>query len=580
MLEAIAEARRRSPVRWRSRCATVVVAERGARVARAASCSTAPCTSCAGRCRRSRCRRAASAARRPRRGPARPRARGARRPRPRRSTAAARPRAPALVDGRPLAADGGRALARPPRRSRAGRIELAWRAGPAAARLRPRRRSARALDNLIANALEHGRGAIRRRGQRARRTPAARRRRRRRRRARAAGPTPRAGPRRPPLGPAPAAATACGSSPTVAAEHGGRFAACAHEPAPARCSSCRSPSRAPPAPVSRRARAVGFASRGGALRGARRRPPRRGAGADAEARSSCAPVVVATADRCPARRRSAARRSRAALELRRVPERFVPPDALDDPAQALGRRPAAAIPAGGYLLASQLARAGRRGPQRSRPAARARTAAGRDRGRRRRRPRGSPAAAGAQRRRRRHHRARRRRRPRAARSSPPRGGPAARPAPAPRAPRGVASPPAAGEAWVATLALTRAAGAAADPRPELRPRRALDRALSRSGSYAIGRVGSWLAGRNAAAMGGRAWSRSSPRSRWAPTVAAAATHQRPPTPDGLRRRPGCGRRRRRERLARGRLGRPARWARRSAGPRRRSARARPERRHA
>ena len=43
------------------------------------------------------------------------------------------------------------------------------------------------------------------------------------------------------------------------------------------------------------------------------------------------------------------------LELRRVPERFLPPDALSDPAQAVGRSPAAAIPAGGYLVGSQLA---------------------------------------------------------------------------------------------------------------------------------------------------------------------------------------------------------------------------------
>ena len=56
-----------------------------------------------------------------------------------------------------------------------------------------------------------------------------------------------------------------------------------------------------------------------------------------------------------------------ALELRRLPERFLAPDALADPAQAVGRRPAAPIPAGGYLVASQFEppRSGRdaRGPQ-------------------------------------------------------------------------------------------------------------------------------------------------------------------------------------------------------------------------
>jgi hypothetical protein len=42
------------------------------------------------------------------------------------------------------------------------------------------------------------------------------------------------------------------------------------------------------------------------------------------------------------------------LEIRRIPATFVAPDALSNPAQALDRRPAAAIPAGGYLVASQL----------------------------------------------------------------------------------------------------------------------------------------------------------------------------------------------------------------------------------
>jgi Flp pilus assembly protein CpaB len=44
----------------------------------------------------------------------------------------------------------------------------------------------------------------------------------------------------------------------------------------------------------------------------------------------------------------------AELELRRVPARFVPPGALDDPAGAIGLAPTASIPAGSYLLVSQL----------------------------------------------------------------------------------------------------------------------------------------------------------------------------------------------------------------------------------
>jgi Flp pilus assembly protein CpaB len=48
------------------------------------------------------------------------------------------------------------------------------------------------------------------------------------------------------------------------------------------------------------------------------------------------------------------RRAAAGLELRRVPARFVPPGALGNPAEAIGLVPGAAIPAGSYLLASQL----------------------------------------------------------------------------------------------------------------------------------------------------------------------------------------------------------------------------------
>jgi Flp pilus assembly protein CpaB len=43
-----------------------------------------------------------------------------------------------------------------------------------------------------------------------------------------------------------------------------------------------------------------------------------------------------------------------ALEVRRVPVRFVPDGALRNPGEALGLIPAAAIPSGAYLLASQL----------------------------------------------------------------------------------------------------------------------------------------------------------------------------------------------------------------------------------
>lgn len=53
----------------------------------------------------------------------------------------------------------------------------------------------------------------------------------------------------------------------------------------------------------------------------------------------------------------------AALEVRRIPARFVPPDALTAPGDALGLAPAATLPAGSYLLATQL----RPPPRRSSP---------------------------------------------------------------------------------------------------------------------------------------------------------------------------------------------------------------------
>lgn len=42
------------------------------------------------------------------------------------------------------------------------------------------------------------------------------------------------------------------------------------------------------------------------------------------------------------------------VELREVPVRFAPPDSLEDPAEAVGRRLLAPVPAGSYLVASVL----------------------------------------------------------------------------------------------------------------------------------------------------------------------------------------------------------------------------------
>jgi pilus assembly protein CpaB len=65
------------------------------------------------------------------------------------------------------------------------------------------------------------------------------------------------------------------------------------------------------------------------------------------------PVLVARAT-LAAHKAITADLARAALEVRRIPARFVPAGALASTAQALGRAPAAPIPAGAYLLAPQL----------------------------------------------------------------------------------------------------------------------------------------------------------------------------------------------------------------------------------
>jgi Flp pilus assembly protein CpaB len=65
------------------------------------------------------------------------------------------------------------------------------------------------------------------------------------------------------------------------------------------------------------------------------------------------PVVVASGSLAAGKAidpRTAAER----LEVRRVPVRFAPPGALAAPAEAVGLAPAAAVPAGSYLLAAQL----------------------------------------------------------------------------------------------------------------------------------------------------------------------------------------------------------------------------------
>jgi hypothetical protein len=68
--------------------------------------------------------------------------------------------------------------------------------------------------------------------------------------------------------------------------------------------------------------------------------------------------VIVARDRIPARRPLRPSEASRLLEVRRIPERFVPAGALADPQQAIGLAPAAVIPAGAYVLSAQLRTAG------------------------------------------------------------------------------------------------------------------------------------------------------------------------------------------------------------------------------
>jgi Flp pilus assembly protein CpaB len=105
--------------------------------------------------------------------------------------------------------------------------------------------------------------------------------------------------------------------------------------------------------MSRRARAIGFA--GAALAcAALAAAVAGGYRTDLEGQlGPLRPVVVARGELSPARPLRPAEASRL-LEIRRIPARFAPPGALTAQRQAVGRTPAARIPAGAYVLASQL----------------------------------------------------------------------------------------------------------------------------------------------------------------------------------------------------------------------------------
>lgn len=77
------------------------------------------------------------------------------------------------------------------------------------------------------------------------------------------------------------------------------------------------------------------------------------------------PVVVVESD-LAAGSRVGPREVAAALDVRRVPARFVPAGALAAPVEAVGLVARAALPAGSYLLATQLGPPRRNGPAESR----------------------------------------------------------------------------------------------------------------------------------------------------------------------------------------------------------------------
>jgi pilus assembly protein CpaB len=111
--------------------------------------------------------------------------------------------------------------------------------------------------------------------------------------------------------------------------------------------------------VSRRARAAAFALAALACAGLAATVAG-GYRADLESQlGPLRPAVVARA-RIPANHRLRPAAAAKLLEVRRIPERFAPADALAAPEQAVGLMLTAPIPAGGYLLAGQLRSARKR----------------------------------------------------------------------------------------------------------------------------------------------------------------------------------------------------------------------------
>jgi len=105
--------------------------------------------------------------------------------------------------------------------------------------------------------------------------------------------------------------------------------------------------------VSRRGRAAGFLAAAGMAAVAAAAIADGYGDSVARGYGALRPVVVASSD-LKAGERIAPKVVADGLEVRQIPVRFVPPAALVDPREAAGLVPAAAVPAGSYLLATQL----------------------------------------------------------------------------------------------------------------------------------------------------------------------------------------------------------------------------------
>jgi Flp pilus assembly protein CpaB len=108
------------------------------------------------------------------------------------------------------------------------------------------------------------------------------------------------------------------------------------------------------APVSRRARAIAFGAAALACAGLAAAMASGYRSDVASQLGALRPVVVASRTLAP-HKPLTPQLAQAALEVRKVPARFVPPGAIASPEQALGQAPAAPVPAGAYVLAPQLA---------------------------------------------------------------------------------------------------------------------------------------------------------------------------------------------------------------------------------